>query len=111
MCHIHGKLPLTSFCVSDLMINRHRCKQCLVKGTQRWRRTHPLRHIWALFVQRARKRFGTGVHLSWHEHGENILQRLLEQHNVESPSANQYILTWPKGTNTLDINQLVLVQR
>ena len=110
-CNVHGELPTTSFCAIDLRVHRHRCKQCLVQGTQQWRTAYPMRHAWSLFVQKARRRFGVDVKLTWSQDGQAVLHRLLKQHQAEPSSITQYVLTWPKGSETLDLQQLVLFQR
>jgi hypothetical protein len=93
----------------DLKVHRHRCKRCLVQHTIRWRMMHPMRHVWALFVQRAKRRFGDGVQLTWSHDGAALLHRLMEQQGVDEASIAHYVLTWKRGAHTLDLQQVMLV--
>lgn len=111
-CAVHGELPISSFCLQDLPIRRHRCKQCLIQNTQLWRHKYPKRRLWSMFVQRARRAFDVrDVQLTWTGAGQEIVDLLMQEHAVTEADLNNYILTWPRGAATLNMQELVLVPR
>jgi hypothetical protein len=72
---------------------------------------HPLRHVWALFVQRAKRRFGNGVDLTWSHDGAAELHKLMKRRGLDEASISQYVLTWKRNADTLDLQQVMLVPR
>jgi hypothetical protein len=87
-----------------------------------YRSRQPGRHLWHRFLQTAREnlRWDASVsHLTWHEHGEPLLRRLLSGLQREDQTAQQqqqllqcYKLAWemPKEGTHLDLQKVHLVR-
>ena len=121
-CTLHGQLPLSRFSDDDLRRKRHRCKRCLADKMASYRARFPHRHMWNRFVQHARAEFGReGVdQLSWTEHGQPLLCRLLGSSSSNRCGqscdtdtkrlSQQYRLAWQAG-GELDLQQVHLVKK
>jgi hypothetical protein len=83
-----------------------------------YRSRQPGRHLWHRFLQSARENFSWDAsvsHLTWHEHEEPLLRRLLSSLQGEDQTAQQlqcYKLVWemPKEGTDLDLQKVHLVR-
>ena len=120
-CHVHGSLPLHQFGKEDLNRKRHRCKRCLADKMAIYRKKQPLRHMWNCFVQCAQQNFGSDAvdGLSWTEHGQPLLSRLVSAALADAPLQQQqqqqqlqqvYKLAWEQAEE-LDLQRVHLVRK
>jgi hypothetical protein len=109
-CHVHGPLPLSDFAAEDLGRHRHRCKRCLAAKMSVYRARKPLRHMWLRFVQRARGHFSCSAadDLSWAQHGQTLLSRLIAGRKADAQPLQHYKLVWTPGVQELDLQRVQL---
>jgi hypothetical protein len=110
-CHVHGPLPLSHFSREDLSRHRHRCKRCLGHKMTVYRSRKPLRHMWIKFVQRARVHFNCDAadSLSWDEHGQPLLARLMAGMKEDAQPLQRYKIAWGAGEVQLDLQRVKLM--
>jgi len=108
---------LHQFGKEDLSRKRHRCKRCLADKMAMYRKKQPLRHMWNYFVQCVQENFGSDAvdGLSWTEHGQPLLSRLVSGVLVDVPLQQQqlqqcYKLAWEPAVE-LDLQRVHLVRK
>jgi hypothetical protein len=81
-----------------------------------YRSRQPGRHLWHRFLQSARENLSWDAsvsHLTWQEHGESLLRRLLSSLQLEDQTAQQlqcYKLAWEIPDEGLDLQKVHLVR-